>query len=627
MENNFFSKISSQGRSMIIEMKKIEKNKAGRVMACLLSVCLLASLMGCGQSEAAEEVLSDSVHARVQNPKQGDLVLQNEFVGSISPEEAVYVIPMVSAEVLQTTVAVGDSVSAGDVLCRLDSEAAQLQLESAQASYESAQANADSALGGQMALQDLQSESSISQLEKQLNDLNENLTDSRNDYEDSSNSLEDVREWRDEAKESFEDAAEEYYAAEALYNKFKDAQSSAGGKAFAGMSLEEAAAEAVNIVTDYKKDEAIFQTAYETAKQELEDYINQSGAPEEELKDVSHPDHNTYQGYANAVDAAKGDLDNLDKAQYNAALTMIGLREAAKKAGVSADDVSQSGLSKLSGKMSTAQSEYTNASTQKSTLEAQKDGYDSAVDQLEDSLTSLEDNLQTARDSAAITESQIKQETQALMEAQLNAAGIGIQSAQMQLDMYTLTAPISGVVEAVNVTEHAFASSGNAAFVISNKETMTATFTVSEAIRNTLNVGQSIRVDRNGTIYQATITEIGSMVDSSTGLFKIKASVEADGNSLLTGSSVKITADTYREQDTLLLPYDAVYYENGQAYVYVVENGLAVRKDVVTGIFNEDTISILSGLTVEDKIVTTWASNLRDGVTIVTQEEGTEEAK
>lgn len=600
-------------------MKRIMAKKKKRAAEGLLAVCLAVSLAGCGQA-APEEILEDFVYAKVQEPARGELVLQNEFVGSISPEEAVYVVPLVSAEVLDTKVEVGDRVNAGDILCVLDSEAARMQLESAQASYESAQASANSTLGGQMALQDLQTANSISQLEKQLDDLNENLTDSQNDYTDSSNSLDDVSDWKDDAKDSFEDAAEEYYAAEALYNKFKELQSSAGGKVFAGMSLAEAADQAADIVKDYKTAEGM----YEGAKATLKKYIEESGKTEGDLESGADPG---YVACKAAVEDAKTALDNLDKAEYDAAITAIGLRQAAKSAGVSADDVSQSGLSKLSSKMSTAQSEYTNASTQKATLEAQKDGYDNAVEQLEDNLSILEDNLKAARDTAMITETQIKPETQALMDAQLNAAGLGIKSAQMQLDMYTLTTPIGGVVESVNITEHSFASAGNAAFVISNKETMTATFTVSEAIRNTLSVGQNISVDRNGTVYPATITEIGSMVDAATGLFQIKASVEADGNSLLTGSSVKITADTYRAEDVLLLPYDAVYYESGQGYVYVLENGVAARKDVVTGIFNEDTISVLSGLSQQDRIITTWASNLREGVTVQVQEEGTEEVK
>ena len=73
-------------------------------------------------------------------------------------------------------------------------------------------------------------------------------------------------------------------------------------------------------------------------------------------------------------------------------------------------------------------------------------------------------------------------------------------------------------------------------------------------------------LERNGETFTAGITQIGQSVDSRTGLFEIKAATE--NTQLSNGVTVKITADTYRTNDALLLPYDAVYYEAEQAYVY-----------------------------------------------------------
>ena len=205
--------------------------------------------------------------------------------------------------------------------------------------------------------------------------------------------------------------------------------------------------------------------------------------------------------------------------------------------------------------------------------------------------------------------------------AKVGAAGaqIAIDSAEYQLDMYTLTAPIGGVIEAVNVKEHDFASPGTPAFVISNKNTMTVTFGVSEGIRNTLRVGQKIEVDRNGKLYDAVITEIGSMVDQTTGLFAIKSCVNTPDDSLLTGSTVKVTAETYSQTDAILIPYDAVYYDDSQPYVYVAVNGVAQRRDVETGIFDMDTITVLSGLTTQEQLITSWSANLREGAEVSVQ--------
>ena len=109
-----------------------------KALAVLLaSACTGMMMTGCGEETAEEETVSEAIPVEVQNPETGTLTLKNEFVGTVSPEEFVYVIPMVSAEVLSADVAVGDTVVAGQELCKLDSEAAQLQLASAQAQYES----------------------------------------------------------------------------------------------------------------------------------------------------------------------------------------------------------------------------------------------------------------------------------------------------------------------------------------------------------------------------------------------------------------------------------------------------------------------------------------------------------
>ena len=67
------------------------------------------------------------------------------------------------------------------------------------------------------------------------------------------------------------------------------------------------------------------------------------------------------------------------------------------------------------------------------------------------------------------------------------------------------------------------------------------------------------------------------------------------------------------------MPYDAVYYDDSQPYVYVAENGIAKRKDVETGIFDMDTITVLSGLSTEDTLITSWSANLREGAEVSVQ--------
>ncbi|MFR8339690.1 MAG: efflux RND transporter periplasmic adaptor subunit [Eisenbergiella massiliensis] len=226
---------------------------------------------------------------------------------------------------------------------------------------------------------------------------------------------------------------------------------------------------------------------------------------------------------------------------------------------------------------------------------------DSSIDSAEtsrsttgDTIDFYEENLKDAQVQYGIQNGQAYQDTAAALQNQIASSDVGIQSAMMQLENYTLTAPISGVIEQKNVDEFGMVSAGNPVYVISNKDSMTVTFYVSEAVKNQLTAGETITLERNGETFTAGITQIGQSVDSRTGLFEIKAATE--NTQLSNGVTVKITADTYRTNDALLLPYDAVYYEAEQAYVYCVEDGIAVKTPVETGLYNEDKIEITGGL-------------------------------
>jgi multidrug efflux pump subunit AcrA (membrane-fusion protein) len=117
------------------------------------------------------------------------------------------------------------------------------------------------------------------------------------------------------------------------------------------------------------------------------------------------------------------------------------------------------------------------------------------------------------------------------------------------------------------------------------------------------------------------------MIDQSTGLFAIKACVSDPDESLLTGISVKVTMDTYSQDDALLIPYDAVYYDDSQPYVYVAVDNIAERRDIETGIFDEETITVLSGLSAEDQLITSWSANLRAGSEISVQAEESDDTE
>ena len=555
-----------------------------RLSVLLSAACLCTLMVGCKEAEE-EVVMSEVIPVQVQKPEAGKLTLKNEFMGTVSPEESVYVIPMVTAEVLSTNVSLGEEVNEGDVLCKLDSEAAQLQLASAKAQYDSAAAGVNSAEVGYEVAQ-AQYESTVAQLDAQMGGQ-KNLQMYQLQIQ-----VDSVHSGIDDIYEQMSDLEED--KAKALEQKGE---------------LELAIGDAGN-------------------------YVNQANAYVEQAR----------QNYEAAVAA----VTRLEPATYEEQQKVV--------ADCGGKDVYDYQLKKAKENLAAAQSAYDQANAVASQASAAYNQATSAYDQLESGIESIDDgreqldgaladtykSLEQAEAIKNITEEQVYSDTQKIVDANKKAAAMGlesaaaginsaqvgvegaqvaIESAEYQLDMYTLKAPISGVIEAVNVKEHDFASPNTPAYIISNKEAMTVTFYVSEGVRNTFQTGQKVTVDRNGKLFDGVITEIGSMVDQNTGLFVVKVSVGRPDESMLTGCSVKISADTYSQDNVLLIPYDAVYYDNGQPYVYVAVNGVVVRRDIETGIFDEQTMTVVSGLTTEDQLITSWSANLREGAEVSIQKE------
>ena len=201
-------------------------------------------------------------------------------------------------------------------------------------------------------------------------------------------------------------------------------------------------------------------------------------------------------------------------------------------------------------------------------------------------------------------------------QTQAKNAQISYDSAKLnydyQVEFANVTAPISGKVETCNIEVHDNVASQVLLAVISGAGSKSITFSVPEKVVTELHVGDPISVDKNGTDYQGTINEVSSMIDDSTGLFKVKASVE-NGDALPTGSTTKLSVISDRADNVLTIPVDAVYYSGGDAYVYTYDNGTVHYVPVEVGLYDSEKAQILSGINASDEVITTWSSELYEG--------------
>ncbi len=508
-----------------------------KLTAVVLLAALSVSTAACGKTEETPE--AEVVAVEVQTPRTGELTVDTTYIGTAAPQEQVYVIPKASGTVTETFFEVGDTVQEGDVLFRIDDEAAQLQMASARAAYASAQAGVTAQNGGARELQNFQTEEQMRQMRESLADTDEQIDDLEDDLKDAKNTEKDLQ---------------------AKLPKAQQALAAA---------------------------QAAYATAEAAATPRIEAIKLEIARKQEKINELS-----TVSGNSTEVAALQTEIGILQEQLAAVNQELAGAKAALNKA--------QTAVTQL-------QSGIAGASSGKSQLE-------SAIDQIEDGQDTIRDNLSAAEQAYAITQNTVYPQTDAVGSAQLGTASVAINSAQMQLDFCTVKSPISGIVESVSVEKNGMAAAGNPAYIISNKEAMTVTFHVAEKAKNVLAVGDHVTVEREGAEWDGVLTEIGTMTNPQTRLFQVKATVTGAGGSLPNGVSVKVYATTQRDAGKLIIPYDAVYFSAGDAYVYCVEDGRLVKTDVVVGLMNDTEAVIEEGLSESSQVVSSWSSRLRNGV-------------
>ena len=212
-------------------------------------------------------------------------------------------------------------------------------------------------------------------------------------------------------------------------------------------------------------------------------------------------------------------------------------------------------------------------------------------------------------------------------EAQLKAAKLNYDT---QVEFSEITAPADGILQNSILVKGAFIPQGTQLATLMGAGAQQVLFSATEELVKNLSVGQSIMLEKGKESYPGTITEISSVLLPETGLFPVKAEVE--NTDFPEGSKAKISLTKDSRSSVNTLPLNVLYYENGEAFVYVFEGtdgneGLLRKKKVEIGLSGEESAEILSGLSDRDKVVSSWNNEMFDGAKVRLQDKKDESVK
>lgn len=244
------------------------------------------------------------------------------------------------------------------------------------------------------------------------------------------------------------------------------------------------------------------------------------------------------------------------------------------------------------------------------------------------------DRSQSLFQEGAISKQQLDSDQKAYDLARLqyesNAAGgagaanASLESIKVQISNASFKSPFAGVVVSVNMTEGETASMSVPLFTVADMSVLKLKGTVPQEALPYLKTGDPVEVSVDiypGTVFPGTVTEIGTMSVSPGTYFPVEISLRNDTN-MSAGLSAHAFIQASGQGQRVLVPVSAVVEQNGETYLFLIQDGVSVKQKVSIGLRNDTEIEILKGLAAGDVVAVTNANHLFDQmpVKIVEQE-------
>jgi multidrug efflux pump subunit AcrA (membrane-fusion protein) len=313
----------------------------------------------------------------------------------------------------------------------------------------------------------------------------------------------------------------------------------------------------------------------------------------------------------------KGDnIVDLDKSDLNFALSAAQAQMDAAQAqydkavnGAQAEDINKAQIA-----VKNAQDEYNYCKDlydKTVNLYQIKAATEQQVNDLKIKLDGSESQLNAAKETLNQLQNGTRAEDKQAALDQVNAAKANYDSKVNLLQDASLTADEDGYVVDVLCTEGELQADGYPVILV-RSDNQVVTVGVSDDDVKKIQVGTKAEVKIDDTTTDGEVINIVQAPDKQSGTYsaEIKISNPIDNNKYYIGQSVKAYIDN-GEKSGIWIPITSIL-NDGQDYVYIAENGRAVRKNVTLEDTNENEVYV-EGLDLGENLITEGMKNIKAG--------------
>lgn len=195
----------------------------------------------------------------------------------------------------------------------------------------------------------------------------------------------------------------------------------------------------------------------------------------------------------------------------------------------------------------------------------------------------------------------------------LETARLNWEQNRLLLSYTRITSPISGVVTKRYIKTGNKISTTQIAFSVVQTREKIAVVNIPEQEKDFVFIKQKCVISSGSNDIPGYVKRISPAIDPESGTFKVTVAVNDEKNVFAVGQFVNVKIIKKVHENVVLLTKDALLYEGGKVFVFVVnDENKALKKRVTLGFEEGNMVEIAEGLTVRERVVTAGKSTLKN---------------
>ncbi len=281
---------------------------------------------------------------------------------------------------------------------------------------------------------------------------------------------------------------------------------------------------------------------------------------------------------------------------------------------VTSSKLSQTELDTL---VSNIQAKQTNIATAKTSLQTAEANLTNKQLYYQDQFSKAKNSIKVAQDNLALAQAQLalkKAKPQSYdikaARARVAQAQANLSKAQADLEDTIIRAPIDGTITKINFDIGEQTSLAKAVIQMIGRTNLEIEVNVPESDIAKIKVGQPVQITLDAfgdnRLFDGVVTFVdpAETVIQDVVYYQVKVQFTKPYQDIKPGMTANVTIIINKKDNVLRLPLRALHQENNKSYVKLLVGKQIERKSITVGLFGNDYVEVLNGLSLGEKVIT-----------------------